>query len=62
MFGKKKFNYTGIVLSFVVGTLTGAAIGFLFAPMTGSKLQKKVAKITDKVVDDLQDTVRRMAA
>lgn len=62
MFGKNKFNYTGVVLSFVAGTLTGAIVGLLFAPMPGRRMQKKVGKITDKAIDDLQDTVRRMAA
>jgi len=60
----KKTGYTGIAFAFVAGVITGAAIALLYAPMTGKKMQKKVAGVTDKVLDkveDLQDQVRKFA-
>lgn len=63
MFEKKR-NVTGYVLAFVGGVVTGAAVALLFAPMTGKKMQKRVANVADKVIDrveDLQDSVRRFA-
>ncbi|MGZ5441188.1 MAG: YtxH domain-containing protein [Thermoanaerobaculia bacterium] len=63
MFGKKT-KYTGFILAFVGGVITGAAIALLYAPMTGKKMQKKVGDVADKVIDrveDLQDQVRRFA-
>jgi len=49
------------------GAVSGAVLALLYAPLTGKKLQKKVAGVTenllDKVeetVDDAQKTVRRI--
>jgi len=61
---RHKSAWTGLILTFGVGLVAGASLALLFAPMTGKRMQKKVAGLTDKVmdkVDDLQDTVRRMA-
>ena len=61
----KKTNYTGMILMFVGGAITGAAVALLYAPMTGKKMQKKVVEVTDKVIDKvegLQDQVRRFTA
>ena len=60
----KTANYTGLIFTFLGGAIAGAAIALLYAPMTGKKMQKKVAGVADKVVDkveDLQDQVRRFA-
>ena len=48
----KKFAFT-----FLGGVLTGAVLGLLYAPITGKKLQKKVAEVSDQV----QQTVRKIA-
>lgn len=64
MFNKNKTNYTALIFTFIGGALTGAALALLYAPMTGKKMQKKVADVADKVVDkveDLQEQVRRFA-
>ncbi len=50
--------------TFTAGLATGVAIGLLYAPITGKKMQKGVAEVTDKVidkVDDIQHTVRKIA-
>jgi gas vesicle protein len=63
MFGKKT-AFTKFAFIFGAGLITGTVLGLLYAPMTGKKLQKKVASVTDKVidkVDDLQQTVRKIA-
>ncbi len=62
MFAKK--NFTAFVFTFAAGVITGAVLGVLYAPMTGKKLQQKVADVTEKVIDkveDLQQTVRKIA-
>jgi len=48
----KKFAFT-----FLGGVITGAVIGLLYAPITGKKMQKKVAEVTDQV----GQTVRKIA-
>jgi gas vesicle protein len=48
----KSFAYT-----FVLGALTGAAVALFYAPMTGKKMQRKVADVTDKVRDVVEDSV-----
>ena len=53
------------VSSFVVGFTVGAGVALMFAPMPGKKMQRKVASITDRVidkVDDLKVAVRRAAS
>lgn len=65
---KQKFPIGKMALSFVIGMISGAAVALLYAPLTGKKMQKKIANVTgnliDKVeekVDDVQATVRRIA-
>jgi hypothetical protein len=63
MFGQKT-SFKRFVFTFGTGLITGVAIGLLYAPITGKKMQKKVADATDRVmdkVDDLQHTVRKIA-
>lgn len=53
------------VSSFLVGFTVGAGVTLLVAPMTGKKMQRKVADITDRVidkVDDLKLAVQRVAS
>jgi len=63
MFGKKP-TFTKYAFTFLGGIVAGAVIGLLYAPVTGKKLQKKVAGVTEQVidkVDELQQTVRKIA-
>jgi gas vesicle protein len=69
MFSKKqKFPYLKVGIGVAVGAITGAALALLFAPVTGRKMQKKVANVTENLidkmgetVDDVQTAVRRLA-
>ena len=65
---KQKFPFASVTLSFVLGAISGAVVALLYTPLTGKKMQKKIAGVTedlmDKVedaVDDVQATVRRIA-
>lgn len=61
---EKKNKFTGFILTFGAGVLTGAALALLFTPITGKKFQQKVADVTGKViekVDDFQTVVRKVA-
>jgi gas vesicle protein len=53
------------VSSFLVGLAVGAGLTLMFAPMTGKKMQRKVADITDRVIDKVADfkvAVQRVAS
>ena len=53
------------VSSFLAGFTVGAGVALMFAPMPGKKMQRKVANITDRVidkVDDLRVAVQRVAS
>lgn len=53
------------VSSFLIGAAVGAGLALLLAPMPGKKMQRKVADITDRVidkVDDLKVAARRVAS
>jgi gas vesicle protein len=65
---KQKFPFGKVAAGFGIGAVSGAVLALLFAPLTGKKMQKKIAAVTenliDKVeekVDDVQATVRRIA-
>ena len=65
---KQKFPLGKVTVGFGLGALFGAVLALLFAPLTGKKLQKKIARtsgnVFDKVeetVDDVQARVRRIA-
>ena len=58
----KSFRY---VSSFLVGFVVGAGVALLVTPMSGKKMQRKVANIGEQVidkVDDLKVAARRMAS
>lgn len=62
MFSRKpKFPYGKVATSFSLGALVGAVLALLYAPLTGKKLQKKIANRVEETVDDVQATVRRIA-
>ncbi|HUJ15859.1 MAG TPA: hypothetical protein VL284_18870 [Thermoanaerobaculia bacterium] len=54
---EKKTSFKAFAFTFLGGVLTGAIVGLLYAPVTGKKMQKKVADVTDQV----QQTVRKIA-
>jgi len=65
---KQKFPFGKVAAGFGIGAIAGAVLALLYAPLTGKKMQKKLASVTenliDKVeekVDDVQATVRRIA-
>ena len=53
------------VSSFLIGFAVGAGFAFMITPMTGKKMQRKVADITDRVIDKVDDfkvAVQRVAS
>ncbi len=63
MFGQKS-SFKSFLFTFGAGIITGVALGLLYAPISGKKMQKKVGEVTDKVidkVDDIQQSVRKLA-
>ena len=49
MFTEKR-SFGSYVWTFALGALTGATVALLFAPMTGKKMQRKVANATERFV------------
>lgn len=49
-------NTTKIVTGFAVGTLLGATVALLFAPMKGSKTRALIADKTKDVSDSVSNT------
>lgn len=67
MFNKKN-SFRSFALTFALGAIAGAAVALLYAPMTGRKMQKKVADATERVmdvvegsVDNVQNVLRKVA-
>lgn len=57
MFNKTRSRFWGVVVIFGLGTAAGAALGLLYAPMTGRRMQRKLADATNKVKDVVEDSV-----
>ena len=58
----KSFRY---VSSFLVGLVVGAGVAILVTPVSGKKMQRKVADLGEVVVDKVEDikvAARRMAS
>jgi len=50
-------SFTRFALTFAIGAVAGAALALLYAPMTGKKMQRKVADATERVKDVVEDSV-----
>ncbi len=69
---ERKSNFKSYFFTFLGGLVTGAALGLLYAPITGKKMQKKVTGVTNQVIDkvdqiiekadDFRQTVRKFAS
>jgi len=53
----KNSHFKSYALTFIPGAVNGAALGLLYAPMTGIKLQKKVGNAKDRVIEVVEDSV-----
>jgi len=65
---KQKFPFGKVALGFGIGAVAGAVLALLYAPLSGKKLQKKIAGVTENLIDqveekfdDVQASVRRIS-
>jgi gas vesicle protein len=56
----KKSSFGSFALTFIGGAVAGAALALLYAPMTGRKMQKKVADATERMKDVVEGSVDNM--
>ena len=69
MFNKsRRSSFRSFAVTFGLGAVCGAAVALLYAPMTGRKMQRKVADATGKMrnvvedsVDNVQNVLRKVA-
>lgn len=64
----KKFPFGKVALGFALGAVSGAVLTLLYAPLSGKKMQKKIAAVTEDLIEkveekvgDVQATIRRIA-
>jgi gas vesicle protein len=65
---KQKFPIGKVAAAFGIGAIAGAVVALLYAPLTGKKMQKKIANVSgdlfekvEEKFDDVQATVRKIA-
>ena len=54
---KQKFPAGKVAIAFGIGALSGAVLALLYTPLSGRKLQKKVADVTENLLDKVEETV-----
>lgn len=54
---KEKFPFGKVAAGFGIGALSGAVLALLYAPLTGKKMQKKIAGVTEDLMEKVEDTV-----
>ena len=54
---EERSSFGSYLFTFVLGAVTGAAVALWFAPMSGKRMQRKVADVTGKVRDVVEDSV-----
>ena len=63
MFSRKpKFPVGKVAAGFTLGAIAGAVIALLYAPLTGKKLQKKIAGVTDDIFEKVEETVEGVSS
>jgi len=67
-FRKQKFPFGKVAAAFGIGAIAGSVLALLYAPLTGKKMQKKIAGVAgdliekvEEKVEDVQASVRRIA-
>ena len=55
--GKQKFPVGKVAIAFGIGALSGAVLALLYTPLSGRKLKKKVADVTENLIDKVEETV-----
>ena len=55
-------SYLKYVSSFLVGFVVGAGVALMVTPMSGKKMQRKVADFGERVLEKVDDAARRMAS
>ena len=59
---KQKFPLGKVAAGFGIGALFGALLALLYTPLTGKKMQKKIATTTGNLVEKVEDTVDSVQA
>lgn len=57
---EKKFPWTKVAISFVIGAAAGAATALLLTPFTGKKMQKKVVNAFDDQFENVEKIVKKV--
>jgi gas vesicle protein len=59
---KQKFPFGKVAASFGIGAIAGAVLALLYAPLTGKKMQKKIAGVTGDLMEKVEDQVENVQA
>jgi gas vesicle protein len=54
---KQKFPFGKVALGFGLGAAAGAVLTLLYAPLSGKKMQKKIAAVTGDLMEKVEETV-----
>ncbi len=54
---KQKFPFGKVTIGFAIGVVSGAVLALLYAPFEGKKMKKKIAGVTENLIDKVEETV-----
>lgn len=59
---KQKFPFGKVAVGFGLGAVSGAVLALLFAPLNGKKMQKKIAVVTEDLMEKVEEKVGEVQA
>ncbi len=54
---KQQFPFGKVIIGFAIGAVSGAVLALLYAPFEGKKMKKKIAGVTENLIDKVEETV-----
>jgi gas vesicle protein len=57
---EKKFPWTKVAISFVIGAAAGAVTALLLAPTTGKKMRRQLENVVEDQLENVEKMVKKV--
>jgi len=59
---EKKFPWTKVAISFVIGAAAGAVTALLLAPTTGKKMRRQLENVVEDQLENVEKMVKKVVS